>query len=52
MTHISDELHLVYDPVEQPRSAASDTEEVELEEDDLDAGWYTGGRLSLADALC
>lgn len=42
---------LDYLPVPPPVDPESDEAEVELEEDELDVGWYTDGHLSLADIL-
>ena len=47
-----DETHVLrYFRSETEQTAHTAEEEIELGEDDLDAGWYTAGTLSLADAL-
>lgn len=47
-----DETHLLrYFRSETDQTTSAAEEEIELGEDDLDAGWYTAGTLSLADAL-
>ena len=47
---VRSEANLLYAP-EEAGSAAYDGGEIELEVDDLDLGWYTGGELSLEDVL-
>lgn len=45
------DVDLSYSPVETRRLAPSE-EEVQLEEDELDAGWYEGTTLDMAAVLC